>query len=69
MTITDLRLTRLISLLAASSLVLMVSCTKKETAKAGQLTRLVRVEPVSRADLRDWLTLSGDVVGEFEVDV
>jgi membrane fusion protein (multidrug efflux system) len=60
---------RLTCLLAVSSLMLLPSCQKKVADKTTAITRVVRVEPVNRADLRDWLTLSGDVVGELEVDV
>ncbi|MDD5309370.1 MAG: efflux RND transporter periplasmic adaptor subunit [Deltaproteobacteria bacterium] len=47
-------------------------CNKPKEAAAGgadDVVRVVRVEPVSRADLREWLDLPGEVFGEFEVDV
>jgi membrane fusion protein (multidrug efflux system) len=49
---------------------LLLACSgKKGPEKTEQPARVVRVEPVGRADLRDWLALSGDVTGELEVDV
>ena len=56
-------------ILAATSLVLVSACGAKKQETASNQTRTVRTAAVTRTDLREWLTLSGDVTGELEVDV